>query len=123
LRSVQGWPGGGGRLDGSITVDPGWALSQLNGSKAPTSLAFSLVAVCGHKEDDAFRRLCLETLREMAVSQPELVARANGFKPLVEAVTDGGVQDLAEPIMLTLLHVVNDSSTRTFVRPFLDLQV
>ena len=102
---------------------PSFPAPQLNGPRAPSTLVMSLVAVCGHKEDDQFRRLCLETLRELAASHTSLVARCNGFKPLVEAVMDGGVQDLAEPIVLTLLHVVNDPSTRCYVRPFLDLQV
>jgi hypothetical protein len=38
-------------------------------------------------------------------------------------VLDSGMSDMVEPIVLTLLHVVNDPATRSHVRPFLDLQV
>jgi hypothetical protein len=47
----------------------------------------SLVAVCGHKEaeegPEQLRRLCIEALREMAVAEPQLIARCDGFRPLV----------------------------------------
>lgn len=33
------------------------------------------------------------------------------------------VQDLSEPILLTLLHLITDPSTRAYLKPFLDLQV
>ena len=103
------------------------------------TLLMSLVAVCGHKEggggppaqphdDDVaqnFRRLALETLREVAVSHTELVTECQGIRPLVEAVLEPPMHTLAEPILLTLLSLLDGPSTRrVFSRqPLVDLQL
>lgn len=60
--------------------------------------------------------------REIAVAHPGFVAACDGFKPLVASVLDGALHaELAEPVLLTLLHLADHPRTRRRFRPFLEL--
>jgi hypothetical protein len=76
-----------------------------------------LVALCGHKEQDsstggattAFRRLCVETLREMAVVNPAMVcavsvALGRLLDLLVRMVFSGSEVIAQRPVRLTPLE-------------------
>jgi rapamycin-insensitive companion of mTOR len=78
------------------------------------------VAISGSKED-TFRRVCLDTLREMAVLNIAAVAQCNGIKTLFDAVLDPACEDVAESLVLTLMFLLNEAPKRRFVRPALDL--
>jgi rapamycin-insensitive companion of mTOR len=80
-------------------------------SKFPASFTRSLVAVASHK-DDNFRRVCLETLRELSVCNAPAVYQANGFRVLFEAVLDPMTSELAEPILMSMLFLLNHPDTR-----------
>jgi hypothetical protein len=94
---------------------------ELDSSRMPRNVVRSLVAIAGHK-DDSFRRVCLECLREMTVSNIEVVAECNGVRTLFDAALDPTVQDLSESIVLTMMYLLNEPEKRQYVRPSLDLQ-
>lgn len=51
------------------------------------------------------------------------MAACDGFQPLVAATLDGALHaELAEPVLLTLLHLADHPKTRRRFRPFLELQ-
>lgn len=51
------------------------------------------------------------------------MAACDGFRPLVASVLDGALHaELAEPVLLTLLHLADHPRTRRQFRPFLELQ-
>ena len=91
-------------------------------TKFPISFTRSLVAI-SHYKDDNIRRVCLESLRELAVINPEIVANVNGFTCLLEAVLDPSIHDMCEPIVMSLLYLMGNQSTRIHVRPYLDLRI
>ena len=84
---------------------------EVTPSVLPINFARSLVAIASHKEDN-FSLLCLEALRQLASVNPKVVSRANGIKALFDAVLDPDNKDVAEPIMLTLLYLLNKPSSR-----------
>ena len=86
----------------------------------PSAFARSLVAIASHK-DEHLRRVCMETLRELMVANPKLIAAVNGLSVLLEAVLEPSYQDIAEPILLSLMYLLNDPKSRKFIRPYLDL--
>eukprot|EP00752_Nemacystus_decipiens_P007062 g6329.t1 len=92
----------------------------VDSSRLPREVVRTVVAVSGHKEDN-FRRVCLETLKELAVTDPRVVAHANGFRVLLAAAIDPANQDLAEPLVKTLMSLAEDPATRRYVRPHLEL--
>lgn len=54
---------------------------------------------------------------------PGFVAACDGFRPLVASALDGALHaELAEPVLLTLLHLADHPRTRRQFRPFLELQ-
>ncbi|KAL4095592.1 hypothetical protein PRIC1_008966 [Phytophthora ramorum] len=95
---------------------------EIDAAQMPTGLVASLTAVAGHK-DDNMRRVCLETLRELALLNVEVVAEANGTKVLVDAILEPSFQDLADSLLMTLLLILNEPSTRKFIEPFVDSHV
>jgi rapamycin-insensitive companion of mTOR len=80
----------------------------------PIGFARSLVA--------NFRRVALETLRELGIKNAEIAYEADAFRVLFDAVIDPSTSELSETILLSMLHLLNSAETRKFVRPQLDLQ-
>jgi rapamycin-insensitive companion of mTOR len=97
-------------------------IMEVEPTLVPKSCVRSLVAICGNREDH-FRRVCLETLRELAVTNTKVVAQCDGLSTLFDAVLDNSCAELAESIILTLLLVLNEPTLRHYVRPVLDMQV
>ncbi|KAJ0409015.1 hypothetical protein ATCC90586_005199 [Pythium insidiosum] len=95
---------------------------EIDATQMPRALVASLVAIASHK-DDNMRRVCLETLREVALANVEVVAAANGVKVLVDAILEPSSQDLADSLLLTLLMLLNEPATRQFIAPFMDTQI
>ena len=87
---------------------------ELSPSGFPVAFARSLVAVANNK-DDNIRRVCLETLRELTIINSEIVLKVNGMSSLLEAVIEPNTQDMAESILLSILFLLNDPSTRCLV--------
>ena len=77
----------------------------------PMAIVRSVVSIAAHQEDP-FHRVCLETLREMGVTNSTMVATADGFRVLMDAVLDPHCSDIAESILMTFLYLLHDVSTR-----------
>ncbi|RYG68985.1 hypothetical protein EON64_03885 [archaeon] len=77
----------------------------------PVAFGRSIISIANSKED-SFRKICVESLRELALANPALVASLYGFCTLVDAVLDPITQELADNITLTILYLLNDPNTR-----------
>jgi rapamycin-insensitive companion of mTOR len=95
-------------------------MMEVDCARIPRIITRAIVAISGSKED-TFRRVCLDTLREMAVLNIAAVAQCNGIKTLFDAVLDPACEDVAESLVLTLMFLLNDAPKRRYVRPALDL--
>ena len=78
-------------------------IMEIDALQMPVSLVTSLVAVAGHK-DDNMRRLCLETLRELALCNLRIIAETNGVKVLVDAILEPTFQVLHDHQPLFVCH-------------------
>ena len=88
----------------------------------PVSFVRSLIAVASNVED-SFRRVTIEVLRELSLVNSQLVASCYGFKVLVEAVIDPTLQDVSEPILMTILQLVSDPKSRGNIRVMLNQRI
>lgn len=79
--------------------------------KFPIAFARSLVAITNTKEDN-FRKYCMETLRNLSIKNPKLVAQVSGFSPLMDAIIEPVNQQLADKNMMTILYLLNNEDTR-----------
>ena len=77
----------------------------------PVGFARSLVAVANYK-DDSFRKICIEALRDLSLTNPSLVAAVDGFTPMMDAVLEPITQSLADSIVLVIIYLLNDPATR-----------
>ena len=104
----------------------------------PRSIVFSIDAVARDKSDP-FRIVCIEALRELAVTNPRLVSECFGMSTLFDAVLDPSLVDpgiyssssstatkathhspkflksLRESIVLSLLHIANSPGGRRYL--------
>jgi hypothetical protein len=87
----------------------------------PNAFLRSLVS-CANAVDDTLRRVCIESLREVAIILPDMVAAVNGLSSLLDAVLDQSTCDMAESILVTFLYLLNDQNTRKHIRPYLDFR-
>lgn len=69
------------------------------------------MAISNHR-DDNLRRVCIETLRELCVENTRVVAVVNGLTTLLDIVLEPTSQDMAEPILVSLLFLLNDPKSR-----------
>lgn len=84
---------------------------SISAESFPVSFARALVAVANSKEDN-IRRVCLETIREVSLINPQVIVKVGGISCLLEAVIEPSMQDMAESILLSFLYLLNDISTR-----------
>lgn len=80
----------------------------------PVAFGRSIISIANSKED-TFRKICIESLRELALANPALVASLYGFCTLVDAVLEPITQELADNITLTILYLLNDPNTRYYI--------
>ncbi|CAM9115932.1 unnamed protein product [Discosporangium mesarthrocarpum] len=93
---------------------------DVDSSVIPRDVVQTLVVVSGHMEDN-FRRVCLETLRELALANPRVVAQANGFQTLFAAALEPATQDMVDILLTSLMSIIEDPNARKYIRPQLDI--
>eukprot|EP00301_Raphidiophrys_heterophryoidea_P007473 c12890_g1_i2.p1 GENE.c12890_g1_i2~~c12890_g1_i2.p1 ORF type:complete len:1205 (-),score=269.36 c12890_g1_i2:483-4097(-) len=88
----------------------------------PPNILRSLVAIASEPSDN-LRRFAVEAIRSISVQNVAVVAQANGFRVLTSAVLEPDLSDLAESIVMTLMFLLNEKSTRRYLRSGLDIDV
>ncbi|RKP11453.1 Rapamycin-insensitive companion of mTOR, N-terminal domain-containing protein, partial [Piptocephalis cylindrospora] len=81
----------------------------------------ALVAMAEHA-DEPFRNLCLETLCELAIRDPELTVESGGLRVMLHVLVEGS-QDLSDAVSLTLLYLLDRPANRQYLRPGMDIEV
>ena len=88
----------------------------------PRSFVQSIVAVADNPEDP-YRDSCLEILCEAALRNPNLVAHSDGIRVLISASLEDALEPISESILITVLFLLNEPSSRQYVRPLLDWEI
>jgi len=78
----------------------------------PKLLANSVVALSEQNSNEQIRKASVETLRKLAVRNPELAANCGGMKILFEAIINPNFEDSFESITYSLLLLLNNPKTR-----------
>ena len=94
---------------------------EVSPEQFPIAFARSLVAVANSK-DDTFRKICIETIRDLSLKNPSMVAAVDGFTPMMDAVLEPITQPMADSIVLALIYLLNDPTTRAIVSHGVDLR-
>eukprot|EP01039_Chlorochromonas_danica_P002589 gene2589-2831_t len=95
---------------------------RLDPGHYPVAFGRSIIAVAASK-DDALRKICMESLRELSLANTALVASLQGFATLIDAILEPISQDLADNITMTIIFLLNDPVTRRVVEPCVDLRM
>jgi rapamycin-insensitive companion of mTOR len=85
----------------------------------PRGVCMLLISVAEDRksEDTQFRRMCLETLRDLMVRNTKLVANCNGVQSLIKEMLSTDNDAFAQSVAYNLLYVLNDPDTRCLIRP------
>lgn len=80
------------------------------------------VVACAEQTDDHFGSICLETVAELLVLDPKLVASAGGLRILLQSLTDGR-PEISDAIASAILYTLDVPATRKYVHAVSDLEV
>lgn len=75
----------------------------------------SIVAIASESADK-FRRIAADTICDLVLKNPAIVAEANGMGVLYKLMLQPDCEEMIQPIVLCLLHLHNSPQTRAFVQ-------
>eukprot|EP01083_Nonionella_stella_P016720 46699_1 len=87
----------------------------------PKCCIMSLIAIAQNGKDE-FRRICLDSLRELCITNPFIINKCNGFKVLIDSILNPQLNDISNSLVLTILYILDHPETRKYLRPNLDIQ-
>uniref|UniRef100_A0A3B3XQ30 RPTOR independent companion of MTOR, complex 2 a n=1 Tax=Poecilia mexicana TaxID=48701 RepID=A0A3B3XQ30_9TELE len=96
----------------------------VNAMLFPTSVANSLIAVGtdGLQERDRMVRAAVAIICELALKNPEVVAKRGGLSTILKSVIDCQLSRINEALITTVLHLLNHPCTRQYVRVDVELE-
>ncbi|XP_026052059.1 rapamycin-insensitive companion of mTOR-like [Carassius auratus] len=96
----------------------------VNAPVFPSSITNSLIAVGndGPQERDRMVRACIAIICELALENPEIVAKRGGLSTILKNVIDCQLSRINEALMTTILHLLNHPHTRQYVRSDVELE-
>ncbi|KAJ0067564.1 hypothetical protein NL108_008566 [Boleophthalmus pectinirostris] len=96
----------------------------VNAMLFPTSIANSLIAVGtdGLQERDRMVRAAIAIVCELALKNPEVVAKRARLSTILKSVIDCQLSRINEALITTILHLLNHPHTRQFVRVDVELE-
>ncbi|XP_034152350.1 rapamycin-insensitive companion of mTOR isoform X4 [Esox lucius] len=123
------------RSDMAVAHSPGcfassssWPVScpmiTVNALLFPSSVTNSLIAVGtdGLQERDRMVRAAIAIVCELALKNPEVVARRGGLSTILKSVIDCQLSRINEALITTVLHLLNHPHTRQYVRNDVELE-
>uniref|UniRef100_A0A665U2Q7 RPTOR independent companion of MTOR, complex 2 a n=1 Tax=Echeneis naucrates TaxID=173247 RepID=A0A665U2Q7_ECHNA len=96
----------------------------VNAMLFPTSITNSLIAVGtdGLQERDRMVRAAIAIICELALKNPEVVAKRGGLSTVLKSVIDCQLSRINEALITTILHLLNHPRTRQYVRVDVELE-
>uniref|UniRef100_A0A673N824 Rapamycin-insensitive companion of mTOR-like n=1 Tax=Sinocyclocheilus rhinocerous TaxID=307959 RepID=A0A673N824_9TELE len=76
----------------------------------------------GPQERDRMVRACIAIICELALENPEIVAKRGGLSTILKNVIDCQLSRINEALMTTILHLLNHPHTRQYVRSDVELE-
>ena len=87
----------------------------------PKCCIMSLIGIAQNGKDE-FRRICLDSLRELCITNTLIINKCNGFKVLIDSILNPQLNDISNSLVLTILYILDHPNTRKYLRPTLDIQ-
>lgn len=100
---------------GTAMVGSAYSLSANRSSLSLAGFVRSLVAIAS-EATDKFRRLAADTLLDLCIKNPAVVAEANGMRTLFDLMLQPDCVEIIQPIAVSLLFLYNSPDTRQFVQ-------
>ena len=70
------------------------------------------------KNDEVFKKGCLEFLRKLSIIRPDLCSSVGGFKILINSLLDVNNYDIHDYILYSLLYIINSQTKRKYFNGF-----
>ena len=91
---------------------------QLSNNNFPLIFCQGIAAMS--KNDEIFKKGCLEFLRILSIIRPDLCSSVGGFKILINSLLDVNNYDIQDYILYSLLYVINSPDKRKYFNGFDD---
>ena len=91
---------------------------QLSNNNFPLIFCQGIAAMS--KNDEIFKKGCLEFLRILSIIRPDLCSSVGGFKILINSLLDVNNYDIQDYILYSLLYVINSPEKRKYFNGFDD---
>lgn len=91
---------------------------QLSNNNFPFIFCQGIAAIS--KNDEIFKKGCLEFLRILSIIRPDLCSSVGGFKILIDSLLDVNNYDIQDYILYSLLYVINSPDKRKYFNGFDD---
>ena len=91
---------------------------QLSNNNFPFIFCQGIAAMS--KNDEIFKKGCLEFLRILSIIRPDLCSSVGGFKILINSLLDVNNYDIQDYILYSLLYVINSPDKRKYFNGFDD---
>ena len=91
---------------------------QLSNNNFPFIFCQGIAAMS--KNDEIFKKGCLEFLRILSIIRPDLCSSVGGFKILINSLLDVNNYDIQDYILYSLLYVINSPDRRKYFNGFDD---
>ncbi|AET39715.1 TORC2 complex subunit TSC11 Ecym_4695 [Eremothecium cymbalariae DBVPG len=82
-----------------------------------TQALVQTVISCVERTDDKLRTICIETLLELAILNPDILKQCGGFHILESLLNDSDLQ-ISQLILDTFLSMMNTQDTRSYVEDY-----
>lgn len=74
------------------------------------------------QSDHRFRKACIQTMCEITVRDARKVASLGGLRVIIKALNDCP-KNMADFLVLTVVHLLDSPNSRHFLRPHVDVEV
>ena len=92
---------------------------KLSDSNFPIIFPQTIASIA--KTDDLFKIGCLEFLREMSITRPDLCSTVDGFRILIKSIREDNLpKNLLDKILFTLKYIINTPNKRKYFNAFGD---
>ncbi|KAK0646435.1 Rapamycin-insensitive companion of mTOR, N-term-domain-containing protein [Cercophora newfieldiana] len=97
-------------------------LDVKDGAREISRAVVRTIAAVAEEHEERLRPICLETLAEILVRDPQLLIASGGLGPLHEALADGSYK-ASESLTATFLYLLDTPQRRKYLRPGNELEV
>jgi len=87
----------------------------------PRKFMQSLKSIVQNPEDK-LQKAAIEIIRKLSINNTAECAKSGCLKTMIDSILNPTSNEMAEPVLLTLLFLLNEPKTRCYIRPYIEIE-